>query len=125
MPFVIKASLFGGSPLVAYFFPALVKTNYKYKKLSLSRRYPVYKVAKQYLFRAGGRYRSVAQTKIALMELVKNVKGNSSKWVKRKDTNLANFYWQDGYGAFSVNPKEVDIAIRYTFHGLVLSVLAQ
>jgi hypothetical protein len=26
---------------------------------------------------------------------------------------LKNFYWQDGYGAFSVNPAEVDVVIKY------------
>jgi hypothetical protein len=51
--------------------------------------------------------------KIALMDLVEKVKANSSKWIKTKDDSLKNFYWQDGYGAFSVNPKQVDVVIRY------------
>lgn len=46
--------------------------------------------------------------KIALMTLVQKVKAHSSKWLKTKDNSLANFFWQDGYGAFSVNPNEVD-----------------
>ena len=25
----------------------------------------------------------------------------------------ANFYWQDGYGAFSVNPSEVEVVTHY------------
>ena len=51
--------------------------------------------------------------KIALMKLVEELKSHSSKWMKTKDPSLANFYWQDGYGAFSVNPAEVDVVINY------------
>lgn len=51
--------------------------------------------------------------KIALMKLVEEVKSHSSKWMKTRDEALRKFYWQDGYGAFSVNPAEVDNVIRY------------
>jgi putative transposase len=51
--------------------------------------------------------------KIALMTLVQKLKAHSSKWIKTKDSSLANFFWQDGYGAFSVNPSEVDVVISY------------
>src|SRR6266498_3290153 len=51
--------------------------------------------------------------KIALMKLLEEVKSNSSKWIKTKDDSLKNFYWQDGYGAFSVNPSEIDTVINY------------
>lgn len=51
--------------------------------------------------------------KIALMTLLEQVKKSSSKWFKTKDKSLENFYWQDGYGAFSVNPGEVDKVISY------------
>jgi putative transposase len=51
--------------------------------------------------------------KIALVKLVEELKSHSSKWIKTKDRSLENFFWQDGYGAFSVNPSEVDVAIKY------------
>jgi len=51
--------------------------------------------------------------KIALMKLVEELKSHSSKWMKTKDPSLSNFYWQDGYGAFSVNPAEVDVVVNY------------
>lgn len=51
--------------------------------------------------------------KIALMKLLEEVKSHSSKWIKGKAKTLENFYWQDGYGAFSVNPSEVDKVISY------------
>ena len=51
--------------------------------------------------------------KITLMKLLEEIKSHSSKWIKTKDESLKNFYWQDGYGAFSVNPAEVDVVIKY------------
>jgi putative transposase len=54
-----------------------------------------------------------AFAKIALMKLLETVKSNSSKWIKTQDDSLQNFYWQDGYGAFSVNPKQVDTVADY------------
>ena len=47
------------------------------------------------------------------MTLVQKIKARSSKWMKTKDKDLANFFWQNGYGAFSVNPREIDIVINY------------
>ena len=51
--------------------------------------------------------------KIALMKLLEEVKSHSSKWMKTKETTLRNFYWQNGYGAFSVNPSEIEKVIAY------------
>jgi hypothetical protein len=33
--------------------------------------------------------------------------------MKTKGKAYENFYWQDGYGIFSVNPSEVDVVVRY------------
>ena len=51
--------------------------------------------------------------KIALMKLMEELKSHSSKWIKTKGAGYESFYWQDGYGAFSVNPSEVDTVISY------------
>jgi REP element-mobilizing transposase RayT len=51
--------------------------------------------------------------KIALMNLLEEVKSHSFKWMKTKGTDCKNFYWQNGYGAFSVNPSEIDKVITY------------
>lgn len=51
--------------------------------------------------------------KIPLMKLLEEIKAHSSKWIKTKDNTLKKFYWQNGYGAFSVNPYEVDKVIAY------------
>ena len=51
--------------------------------------------------------------KIPLMKLVEVIKSSSSKWMKTKDNSLKNFFWQNGYGAFSVNTRGVDIVTAY------------
>jgi REP element-mobilizing transposase RayT len=51
--------------------------------------------------------------KIAIMKLLEELKTHSSRWIKTKGTDYANFYWQDGYGVFSVNPSELDEVIDY------------
>ena len=51
--------------------------------------------------------------KVTLIELMKKLKSDSSKWIKTKGDRYRNFYWQDGYGAFSVNPAEVEIVTNY------------
>jgi len=51
--------------------------------------------------------------KITQMKLLEEVKKRSSKWMKTKDYNYSNFFWQDGYGIFSVNPRNIDRVVRY------------
>ena len=55
----------------------------------------------------------ILSKKIALMKLLEEVKSHSSKWIKTKGQGYASFYWQDGYGAFSVNPAEIDAVVAY------------
>jgi len=51
--------------------------------------------------------------KITQIKLLEEVKKQSSKWIKTKGAKYSNFYWQDGYGIFSVNPAELDVVIEY------------
>ena len=51
--------------------------------------------------------------KITLIKLLEELKSHSSKWIKTKGETYQGFYWQDGYGAFSVNPSEVETVINY------------
>lgn len=51
--------------------------------------------------------------KITLIKLVEEIKKNSSKWIKTKGKEFENFYWQSGYGAFSVNPSEIEVVKKY------------
>jgi REP element-mobilizing transposase RayT len=51
--------------------------------------------------------------KITLIKLMEDLKSHSSKWIKTKGIEYENFYWQNGYGAFSVSPTEIDKIIQY------------
>ena len=51
--------------------------------------------------------------KIATMKLLEEIKSHSSGWIKTKGEDLKNFYWQDGYGAFSVSPSSVKTVVAY------------
>tara|TARA_R110000850_G_scaffold124161_1_gene242242 strand:+ start:633 stop:1085 length:453 start_codon:yes stop_codon:yes gene_type:complete len=51
--------------------------------------------------------------KITLIKLLEELKSHSSKWIKKKGEGYQNFYWQDGYGAFSINPSEVETVVNY------------
>ncbi len=45
---------------------------------------------------------------ITLAKLVEEIKKSTSKWIKTQGEKYELFYWQGGYGAFSVNPKQLD-----------------
>lgn len=47
-------------------------------------------------------------------KLMENVKKYSSAWMKRQgERKYGAFFWQRGYGAFSVSPSHLDAVIRY------------
>jgi putative transposase len=50
---------------------------------------------------------------IALADLVEEIKKSSSKWIKTKGPQYQNFYWQDGYGGFSVGNSGVETVKKY------------
>jgi REP element-mobilizing transposase RayT len=45
--------------------------------------------------------------------VVEEVKKRSSKWLKTKGTDLAQFQWQAGYGAFSIGASMVPAVTAY------------
>lgn len=51
--------------------------------------------------------------KITIAKLVMEIKSNSSRWIKTIDSSYCNFFWQDGYGAFSVSKSAVPRTIDY------------
>jgi len=51
--------------------------------------------------------------KHALAEAVEQIKKGSSKWIKTKSPAFADFYWQSGYGAFSVSQSNVAAVRAY------------
>ena len=56
----------------------------------------------------------VSQSKnIAVAQLLKEVKGSSSSWIKTQGKEFRNFHWQDGYGAFSFGIRDLPGLQRY------------
>lgn len=53
-----------------------------------------------------------AKTK-ALCDTVRVLKACSSKWMNIQKGRYDLFAWQDGYGAFSISQKHVDVLTRY------------
>ena len=50
---------------------------------------------------------------ITLQDLLRDLKRDSSKWVKTQQPRLGEFHWQMGYGAFSVSPSHVQELIPH------------
>ena len=56
----------------------------------------------------------VSQSKnVSLSSLMKDVKKDSSSWIKTKETSFRNFHWQDGYGAFSIGKSDIPELKKY------------
>jgi REP element-mobilizing transposase RayT len=55
---------------------------------------------------------SLSRTK-ALADVLADVKADSSKWIKGKGSQYAKFYWQTGYGAFSIGQSNVEALRKY------------
>ena len=53
---------------------------------------------------------------LALTDFIRDIKANSSKWIKEIDVRYSRFFWQDGYGAFSVSPSLIEKTISYIRH---------
>lgn len=50
---------------------------------------------------------------MTIAKLIEHMKTESSSWLKRQGTDLENFYWQAGYGAFSVSQSNVERVKAY------------
>ncbi len=54
------------------------------------------------------------QNKIVdLTQLIADLKRSSSRWLKSLSQHYSTFYWQGGYGVFSVSPRDVIVVKRY------------
>jgi putative transposase len=49
----------------------------------------------------------------SLSDLMKHLKGDSSKWINEKRFSKGHFQWQEGYGAFSYSKSQLPALIRY------------
>jgi len=46
-------------------------------------------------------------------DLIEQIKKTSSKWIKTLDARHRGFFWQRGYGAFSVTPSQLEAVLEY------------
>ena len=49
-------------------------------------------------------------------EVVKDIKGESSRWINEQAWFSEDFEWQDGYGAISVSPQNIGRINKYIFN---------
>ena len=48
-----------------------------------------------------------------LSDLIQEVKGDSSKWIREKGFVKGKFEWQAGFGAFSYSISQIDAVVKY------------
>jgi REP element-mobilizing transposase RayT len=46
-------------------------------------------------------------------KVIEQAKKKTSKWIKTKDKEFSNFYWQNGYGVFSVSQSQLGTVRNY------------
>ena len=51
--------------------------------------------------------------RIAISDLIEEIKKSSSKWMKSKGPGLRRFYWQSGYGVFSIGESNRGACLLY------------
>jgi REP element-mobilizing transposase RayT len=51
--------------------------------------------------------------KFAIQDVVKECKTETTKWIKKQSTDLADFHWQNGYGIFSVSLSNIEAVKAY------------
>ncbi len=55
----------------------------------------------------------IQSKKIALSDLIREVKRASSLWINQKEDKSGKFRWQGGFGAFSVSKLQIDVVKNY------------
>lgn len=49
---------------------------------------------------------------LSIATAMREIKGGSSRWM-HQDCGLPGFEWQEGYGAFSIGPSQVEATVAY------------
>ena len=56
----------------------------------------------------------ISQSKnVSLSMLMKDIKKDSSSWLKTKGSSFRNFHWQDGYGGLSIGRSQIPDLKKY------------
>ncbi len=50
---------------------------------------------------------------MSVSEMLKRIKGNSSKWINDEKKTRSRFQWQAGYGAFTVSQSQLSVVGQY------------
>jgi len=50
---------------------------------------------------------------LSISDFIRELKREPSKWLKDQSPDLSSFFWQGGYGAFSISPGHVEDLTRY------------
>jgi putative transposase len=50
---------------------------------------------------------------VSQAQMIERTKKASSKWIKALDSRYRGFFWQRGYGAFSVSPSQLNAVLQY------------
>ena len=50
---------------------------------------------------------------VSQAQFIEQIEKASSKWIKELDARYRGFFWQRGYGAFSVSPSQLDAVLQY------------
>jgi REP element-mobilizing transposase RayT len=50
---------------------------------------------------------------ISVANFLRELKRESSKWIKTLDPAFKKFHWQNGYGVFSLSPSHVEVVKKY------------
>jgi len=53
---------------------------------------------------------------ISISDLVRDIKANSSSFIKEKKYVNSRFSWQEGFGAFSYSKSQTDAVVKYILH---------
>ena len=51
--------------------------------------------------------------KMAITDIIKQVKGNTSHWVNEQNITVDKFAWQTGYAAYSVSESQLERVFQY------------
>lgn len=51
--------------------------------------------------------------KTNIPDLIGDIKRGSSIWIKKQNKNFSDFYWQAGYGAFSIGQSQIVTVVNY------------
>jgi REP element-mobilizing transposase RayT len=49
----------------------------------------------------------------SMSSVIEDIKKKSSKWIKTKGVEYKDFYWQNGYGAFSIGKSQINTLKKY------------